>query len=184
MKMATQLRFSHWIALAAAGAVAFYGAQRLAAPEAAGEIAEPVRRAEPGPMGAAIARAAANEPAPLPVVAAPARAAIEVTGSTDAFRSRSWLAPPAPAPLPAPVRPAPPPAPTAPSLPFKFVGMLEQKTDRPTAFLAKGEALHVVRVGDVVDGAYRVESLSATQIVVTYLPLNERQTLSVAGGQP
>jgi hypothetical protein len=61
--------------------------------------------------------------------------------------------------------------------------MLEQKTDRPTAFLAKGDALHVVGVGDVVDSTYRIESLSPTQIVVTYLPLNQRQSLSVDGGQ-
>jgi len=59
--------------------------------------------------------------------------------------------------------------------------MMERKTDRPTAFLAKGDALHIVKVGDVVDSVYRVESLSPTQIVVTYLPLNQRQSLSVDG---
>jgi len=59
--------------------------------------------------------------------------------------------------------------------------MIEQKTDQPTAFLAKGDALHIVKVGDVVDSVYRVESLSPTQIVVTYLPLNQRQSLSVDG---
>lgn len=62
--------------------------------------------------------------------------------------------------------------------------MLEQKSDRPTAFLAKGEALHVVRVGDVIDNMYRIESLSPAQVVLTYLPLAQRQTLSVVGGQP
>jgi hypothetical protein len=61
--------------------------------------------------------------------------------------------------------------------------MIEQNTDRPTAFLAKGEALHVVKVGDIVDGLYRVDSLSPTQVVVTYLPLNQRQSLNVDGGQ-
>jgi hypothetical protein len=59
---------------------------------------------------------------------------------------------------------------------------LEQKSDRPTAFLAKGEALHVVQAGDVVDNTYRIESLSPTQIVVTYLPLNQQQALIVDGG--
>jgi hypothetical protein len=62
--------------------------------------------------------------------------------------------------------------------------MLEQKSDQPTAFLAKGEALHVVKVGDIVDDAYRIESLSPAKVVITYLPLKQQQTLSVEGGQP
>jgi hypothetical protein len=62
--------------------------------------------------------------------------------------------------------------------------MLEQKSDQPTAFLAKGDALHVLKVGDVVDGTYRIESLSPTQVVIMYLPLKQQQSLGVDGGNP
>lgn len=101
----------------------------------------------------------------------------------DPFAHLSWLPPPPPAPPPPP--PAPPPramAPVAPPLPFTFVGMLERGAGKPSAFLAKGEALLIVSAGDMLDnGAYRVESLTATEIVMTYMPLNTQQTLSVSG---
>jgi len=90
--------------------------------------------------------------------------------------------PPPPAPVVALPPPPPPPPPTAPPLPYSFVGMLEDKS-RPQAFLARGEVLNIVKVGDVIDNSYRVEALSASQVVLTYLPLNQTQTLSVSQGQ-
>jgi Tfp pilus assembly protein PilP len=67
-------------------------------------------------------------------------------------------------------------------MPFTFVGMLENGTAKPSAFLAKGEALLVVSAGDVLDNnTYRIDRLSANEIVMTYLPLNIQQTLSVPG---
>jgi hypothetical protein len=82
----------------------------------------------------------------------------------------------------APPPPAPPPAPRAPPLPFTFVGLLEKGAPQPSAFLARGEDLIVASAGDVLDRTYRVESMTATEIVFTYLPLNERQTIALAGG--
>jgi hypothetical protein len=177
--MALPRRLSHWIVLAAAGGAAFYGAHRFAAPDPAEQIAQPVVRP------AAAAHAAGPAPAPVALVLPPQRAAIEVGRAADAFASVSWIPAPPPLPVAPPaVRPPPPPAPAAPPPPFKYIGLLEQKTDRPTAFLAKGEALHIVRAGDVLDGAYRIESLSPAQVVITHLPSNERQTLGVTGGHP
>jgi hypothetical protein len=75
-----------------------------------------------------------------------------------------------------------PPAPTAPPVPFKFVGLIEEKAAKPAAFIAKGDALFVVHVGDVVENTYRVESFNSAQVVVTYLPLKQRQTIEVTGG--
>jgi len=91
------------------------------------------------------------------------------------------IPPPAPAPVVAVVAEAPPP-PTAPPVPFRFVGLLEEKASKPAAFIAKGDALYVVRVGDVVENTYRVESFNSAQVVVTYLPLQQRQTIEVTGG--
>jgi len=195
--MAKQLTLARWIVLATAGGAAFYGSSRLAATDSADDVVAPVARAEAArvePATSGAARAESAEPArvavadtgaagraAVPAGVASARAPIEVNRTADAFPSMVWTPPPPPPAPPPP--PPPPPPPTAPSLPFKFVGMIEQKSDRPAAFLAKGDALHIVRVGDVVDSTYRVDSLSPTQIVVTYLPLNQRQSLSVDGGQ-
>ena len=106
----------------------------------------------------------------------------------NAFEPLNWQpAPPAPprqvsAPPPPP---QPPPAPTAPPLPFVFVGMVERGADRPQAYLAKGEALLVVSVGDFIENrTYRVDALAATGVVLTYLPLGKQQTVNVPGGAP
>jgi hypothetical protein len=81
------------------------------------------------------------------------------------------------------VLPAPPPAPTLPTLPFSFVGMVEQGTGKPQAFLSKGDALLVVSAGDLIENnSYRVDSLSPTALVLTYLPMGKQQTINVSGG--
>ena len=60
--------------------------------------------------------------------------------------------------------------------------LLEQGAGKPAAFLARGEDLIVAAAGDVLDNTYRVDSMTPTEIVFTYLPLNERQTIALAGG--
>jgi hypothetical protein len=181
--MKTRPGLAQWILLAAAGGAAFYGASQFGAPDAGDEPTESLVRDVSAHTGAAATAAMAAPSASI--AAPPARPAIEVDAAADTFRSKSWLPPPPPPPPPsAAAPPAPPPKPVAPPLPFRFVGMLEQQSDKPTAFLAKGEALHVVHVGDVIDGAYRIESLSPAKVVVTYLPLKQEQTLGVDGGQP
>jgi hypothetical protein len=114
----------------------------------------------------------------------PTRSKIAGSADKDPFAARGWL-PPAPPPLPvSAIQAAPPPAPppTAPPVPFRFVGLIEEKTAKPAAFIAKGDALFVVHVGDVVESTYRVESFDSAQVVVTYLPLQQRQTIEVTGG--
>lgn len=171
------IKISHLFVAALAGSGAFVAANRFSAPASDVEIVEPTR---PAPS------ASAESPMAAPPTASPpssSRNRIATDGKGDAFGTASWTPPPPPPPPPAaPVAPPPPPPPTAPPLPFSFVGLLEQKSSKPTAFLAKGEALVVAGVGDVIDGTYRVESLSPSGVVVTYLPLNQRQTLGPSGG--
>jgi hypothetical protein len=174
---------SQWIVLATAGGASFYGAHHLSAPDAVDDAVEPIVRA----ASAQPVAAPRSEPAPTTAAmsrsATPEREAIHTTGEADAFKGRSWTPPPPPAPPPAPAVQAPPPAPSAPPLPFRFVGLLENHDDQPTAFLARGDALHVVRAGDQIDGVYRVDALSATKVVLTYLPLKQQQILSVTGAE-
>ncbi len=163
-----------WPLLLAAGAGAFALASAFAPRDAQVAMSEPVLRAS----GAA--RAPRTEvAAPLTL---PLRAPIADKPAADPFIAPSFAPPPPPAPPPAVAVAPPPPAPTAPPLPFSFVGLLEKGAAKPAAFIAKGDALLVVSAGDVIDGTYRVESLSESAIVLTYLPLNQQQSLAVAGG--
>lgn len=119
------------------------------------------------------------------MLAPPERSRAVPESRGDAFANLSWL-PPAPpvqvAPPPQPPKPTPP---TAPPLPFTFVGLMEQGAARPQAFLAKGDVLLVVAAGDTIDNnTYRVETLNPQQIVITYLPMNARQTLNILGTTP
>jgi hypothetical protein len=131
-------------------------------------------------------RAQAAPPPPVerdPTLQAPQRRHEPAEPGGDAFPPMSWLPPP-PKVLVAPPPPAPPPpAPTAPPLPFTFVGLQERgpSLSQPKAFLARGDALLVVTAGDTIENNYSVDSITAQQITLTYLPLKIRQTLAVAG---
>lgn len=99
----------------------------------------------------------------------------------DLFAPHSWYVAPAPAPVV--VRPvvAPvAPQPMAPPLPFRFIGKLDD-SQRLQVFLLNGERLHVVTVGDVIDGTYRVERIDAQQLTLTYLPMQQSQLLAIGG---
>lgn len=118
-------------------------------------------------------------------LALPARSRIVPESTGNAFANLSWLPPPPKAVVVPPPRPPKPPPPTAPPLPFTFVGLMEKGAIRPQAFLAKGDALLVVAAGDTIDnGTYRIETLSAQEIVITYLPMNIQQTLNILGITP
>ncbi|MCQ4347438.1 hypothetical protein NGA35_08365 [Pseudomonas stutzeri] len=128
--------------------------------------------------------APAGEPAAAPLAAPGGDAlgpALRLSeGGADLFAAHSWRQAPPAVPVPAwtPPPPAPAPAPVAPALPFEFVGKLDDAY-RLRVFLTRGDKLYTVGVGDVIDGAYRVESIAGSEMVLTYLPLDVRQTLSV-----
>ncbi|MBS1133494.1 MAG: uncharacterized protein H6R02_635 [Burkholderiaceae bacterium] len=184
-------KLSHLFVVAVAGSGAFVGASRFSASGFDIEVIEATRPAPDSNSASDSLPASDSKAAPDSKLATPSaestppvsRGRIATEGAGDAFRMASWTPPPPPPPPPA-APPPPPPPPTAPPLPFSFVGLLEQKSSRPTAFLAKGEALVIAGVGDVIDGTYRVESLSPTGVVVTYLPLSQKQTVGPSGGTP
>jgi hypothetical protein len=92
----------------------------------------------------------------------------------DPFQARSWEAPVAAA-----RRSLPPPPPQAPPLPFTYLGKM---IDGPTTtlFLSRQDRNFVVRPGDTLDGAYRVDAIEEGGVTLTYLPLGARQTLAFA----
>ena len=85
-----------------------------------------------------------------------------------------------------PRQPEPPPEaarrkperPRAPPLPFQFFGrMVENGTTM--VFLHRQDDVFAVKAGDTIGGTYHVEEINGTEVVLTYLPLKERQTLKI-----
>ena len=185
-------KVAQFLVLAVGGAGAFVVAMQWsrlnadAAGSEGGDVVQPATRvvAEASP-------ARIDAPAPTPVRTAASELFVPATRTAPrpggaAFDPLSWKPPaPPPPPPPAPVPPPPPPPPKAPPLPFTFVGMVERGTDRIEAYLAKGDALLIVGVGDEIDNkAYRVEALSPTGVVLTYLPMGLQQTVNAPGVKP
>lgn len=178
--------------IACAGISTFYVSAQLAGSRAGhdGSIAEPVARA-PKPSVASAESQAPAASGSTPSAAADTASALKLDDRArsiprsggELFTQLNWQPPPPPPPPPpAPAPPPKPPEPKAPPLPFSFIGMLERGATKPEAFLAKADALLVVSVGDVLDNnTYRIDSLSANEVVLTYLPLNIQQTLQAAG---
>ena len=95
----------------------------------------------------------------------------------DLFSARSWDA------LAAEeasqnAAPPPRPPPQAPPLRFKFLGKLIDE-NRVTVFLTDGERNWVVQAGDMIDGAYRVETVGDRTMTLTYLALKLPQELAI-----
>lgn len=135
------------------------------------EIAEPVER----PTRAA----APDAPQKTPSTSAPAALRSEFLQRESAdleinniFAARSWYVPPPPP------KPLPPVPPTPPPMPFTYIGKLEEQ-GRTMVFLSSQGVNYSVKQGDRIEGTYRVEEISPQAVILTYLPLNIRQTLPI-----
>ena len=88
------------------------------------------------------------------------------------FQSKSWYTPPPPLP----VSNLPPPQPVAPSLSFKYIGRMIDGNDVVLCLVKNGQQ-YTVRVNDILDDNYRVDKITDSQAVLTYLPMNIQQNL-------
>jgi hypothetical protein len=102
----------------------------------------------------------------------------EAISEADAapFSSRSWTPPPTPTPPAAP--PPPPPPPSAPALPFIVIGMALDDGRREVYLMRNAQTL-TVSDGDVIDGAWRVESIRPPIMTLVYLPLGQSKLLNI-----
>lgn len=94
--------------------------------------------------------------------------------SRDLFQPRSWNPPP-----------PPPPAqdkPLAPPLPFAYLGK-KHDADGWEVYLAQGDQTVIARGGAVIAGAYRIDRIEPPSLVMTYLPLNQAQSLAIGDAQ-
>jgi hypothetical protein len=75
---------------------------------------------------------------------------------------------------------AAPAPPQAPPVPYAYVGKGRDARGR-FAVLSRDDRIQMVRLADVVEGAYRVESIGEDRVVLTYLALDTRETLLFPG---
>jgi len=102
--------------------------------------------------------------------------------SRDLFAPHSWTPPPRPVARPQPPPPppaAPPPPPQPPALTLVYLGQLEVKGEATVYYLAQGERVFAVSVGDTINGTYQVLPPEDRAIVLLYLPLNIKQRLPI-----
>ena len=104
---------------------------------------------------------------------------------SDPFGTRDFRPPPPPKPKAVPgqltaggLAPPPPPPPQAPPLPFVYMGRLNEEQST-TVFLSAGDRNLVVKPGDVIDSTYKVEQVTDSAVVLTYLPMNQQQSLAI-----
>ncbi|QBE62500.1 hypothetical protein [Pseudoduganella lutea] len=153
------------------------------------DVAEPVERAQvPAAQQVRAPRTAAREGATPPASGAILRLIprAELIGATgegafkggDGVFAGQNLNPPPPPPEAPRGPPPPPPAPTAPPLPFTVLG--KGVADGAwEVYLARPDRTYIARVGTVIDGMYRIDTIAPPTLTVTYLPLNQVQQLNI-----
>ena len=72
-----------------------------------------------------------------------------------------------------------PPPPVAPPMPYQFSGALVSE-GQLQIFLAKGDSIISVGLGETIEGGYRVDAIDERQITLTYLPLEQKQVIPVS----
>jgi hypothetical protein len=94
----------------------------------------------------------------------------------DLFSSKTWNPPP---PRTAVTKPPPPPPPTAPPFPYVVSGSIADANGVFVVFTNQQQNF-VVRVGEVLEQRYRVDSVDAQSVILTYLPLGLSQRVAIA----
>jgi hypothetical protein len=119
----------------------------------------------------------AKADAAVPLDSAPVARPAWAQPPADEAQFAAW-SPPPPPPAPPFVAPppAPPAAPQAPPFPYQLIGRLVEG-NQAQILLAGPNSTLAVRVGDVVDGQWRVDQINEGGLNLTWLPAKLNQTL-------
>jgi len=152
----------------------------------------PAGAAKPAPA-AAVARAPVSpSPARAPLPRRDAAEPVEalrprVTPDTpprpaaDLFAIAAWRLPPPPPPPPAPVE-QPKAAPTLPALNFKVLGKKEEN-NLWEVYLGRDDLSFIARVGDTLEGLWRVEQIEPPLMTLTHVPSGQTLKLPIGDGR-
>jgi hypothetical protein len=129
--------------------------------------------------------AAPAQAAPL----APPAAMPEAPPAVDPFAATTWFSPPAPTPAVVPAvaaapaaptaPPTAPPVPVAPPNPFVYAGSYKDGPQE-MVILLKGDQVLLVQQGETIDNAYRLDRIGPAGLVMTYLPMQLRQSIPIS----
>jgi hypothetical protein len=103
---------------------------------------------------------------------------VDQTGN-DLFRPNSWAI----VVQPKVEAMAPPPIPTAPPVPFKLLGKMKDIDGNELWYLLINGQPTAIQVGTTLNNTYKVDAVTKTEIVLTYLPLKERQIIAIPMGE-
>lgn len=101
-------------------------------------------------------------------------------GEVDPFKPVGLLPPPPPPPPAAQVAS---PAPVAPPFPYRYFGRMIGPDGKPLTYLTRGDTLVQVKPGEALDSAYRIERMDEVEIVVVYVPLDERTVINIRSAE-
>jgi hypothetical protein len=167
-----RLRWGLWLTLlaVASGLVLWDRGRALDA-----DIVEDVGRKSPGlELNQAAPRARAETTTEGPMIIA-LRPRTTTTRIADSFAPHDWTAPP-------PAKALPPPLPTAPPVPYTVLGK-KFEAGEWQVFLAHEDRVFVVKPQDMIENTYRVEDTMPPLMTLTYLPLQQRQTLPIGDAE-
>jgi hypothetical protein len=114
----------------------------------------------------------------------------EEQAATDPFEKRGWAEPPPspPAPVKAPpavdraVLPVAVDPPGPPPLPYRYVGSFSDDAGA-VIYLARGEVAVVARVGETLDGNYKILALQARSVEFEHISTGTKQMLPIPGAE-
>jgi hypothetical protein len=106
---------------------------------------------------------------PFVLMASPAPKPVRVAVAAE----RPFVGPPLP--------PPPPPPPNAPPLPYRFMGALNEKGQAASVFLGFGDTLIFAKVGDTLDGGFRLEGIKPRELTFLHIQTNLTVRLPVDG---
>lgn len=154
----------------------------------------PARATRPGPRGGAprapdavlargvgLDRLAEDRPAPEeggrdPFRSGPAAPSEEGPGAAE---GPATPAPPVPVTPAVPVGPPQPPPP--PPITVRFIGIVSRQDVGKVAVLSDGKNVYYGRVGEIVDGRWRIVSIGEESLQIEYADGRGRQTVRLSG---
>jgi len=139
------------------------------------EVVEVSARRAPAPTATSAVQASTTDIAPV----------FEEEASADPFEKRGWDEPPppvAPAPAPAIVERTVAPVVVEPSgpppLPYRYVGSFSDDGGS-VIYLARGEIAVVARVGEILDGTYKIAALQSRSVEFEHISTGTKQSLPI-----
>lgn len=169
--MSSTRRWIMWLALlGAAAALVLYDRK----PAVNGAVVADTPRPTPvSGAGSPAPRERAGSPAAdAPILAIQPRRRTRVYA--DSFSPHDWTPPPPP------VKRVVPPPPAAPAVPYTVLGK-KYEDGQWQVFLARQGHVFVVTAHDLLENTYRIEETRPPTMTLTYLPLQQLQSLPIGG---